>query len=74
MLVDSAKKDKQRPCAMKSNNALNSLVGYCENEIECRRTLLLGHFNEKFDRSRCRPDRGERWMRHVPSQGGERGV
>ena len=63
MLVDSAKKDNA-PAAQLENNlaALNSLVGYCENEIECRRTLLLGHFNEKFDRSRCFDRRENRWM------------
>ena len=63
MLVDSAKKDNA-PAAQLENNlaALNSLVGYCENEIECRRTLLLGHFNETFDRSRCFDRRENRWM------------
>ena len=54
MLMDSAMKDNA-PREVLDNNlgALNSLVSYCENVCECRRTLLLGHFNETFDSQKC---------------------
>ena len=42
MLTDSAKKDGAPRAQLESNlDALNSLVAYCENASECRRTLLL---------------------------------
>ena len=54
MLRDSAKKDGAPPAVLENNmDALNSLVAYCEDECECRRTLLLRHFNEVFERSKC---------------------
>ena len=55
MLTDSAKKDGAPRAQLESNlDALNSLVAYCENASECRRTLLLRHFNETFDEAQCR--------------------
>jgi len=55
MLTDSAKKDGAPRAQLESNlDALNSLVAYCENASECRRTLLLRHFNETFDERQCR--------------------
>ena len=54
MLTDSAKKDGAPRAQLESNlDALNSLVAYCENASECRRTLLLRHFNETFDEKQC---------------------
>lgn len=29
-------------------------VAYCEEQVECRRSVLLAHFNEAFDAARCR--------------------
>jgi bloom syndrome protein len=29
-------------------------VSYCENNVDCRRVLTLGHFGENFDRAECR--------------------
>jgi len=38
-----------------NDEALNSAVAYCENEADCRRSLLLAHFGEQaFDRALCR--------------------
>ena len=28
-------------------------MSYCENNVECRRFLLLRHFGEEFDRAQC---------------------
>jgi hypothetical protein len=33
--------------------ALDRMVEYCDNQVECRRALLLGHFGEAFDRAAC---------------------
>ncbi|KAM7250527.1 hypothetical protein ACFE04_022410 [Oxalis oulophora] len=30
------------------------MVGYCENDVDCRRLLQLIHFGEKFDASNCK--------------------
>ena len=55
MIQESAKQDGAPQAVLEANlDALNSLVSYAENEKECRRTLLLRHFNEQFDRNKCR--------------------
>ncbi|GJP32612.1 hypothetical protein CLOM_g17224 [Closterium sp. NIES-68] len=33
---------------------LHRMVAYCENDIDCRRTVQLSHFGERFDRAHCR--------------------
>ncbi|MCO5608167.1 hypothetical protein L7F22_062373 [Adiantum nelumboides] len=30
------------------------MVGYCENDVDCRRSIQLAHFGEKFDGSTCK--------------------
>eukprot|EP00897_Mesotaenium_endlicherianum_P009631 jgi/Mesen1/8697/ME000052S08131 len=32
---------------------LRRVVAYCENDVDCRRSLLLSHFGEKFEASQC---------------------
>jgi len=55
MLIDSAKKEKALPAVLQNNlESLNSMVSYCENLSDCRRTQLMAHFDEHFERSRCR--------------------
>jgi superfamily II DNA helicase RecQ len=55
MLERSAEESHAPPAVLENNlAALNSLVSYCENESECRRTLLLRHFDETFHHSKCR--------------------
>ena len=55
MLIDSAEKDNA-PHEVKMNKleSLVTMCTYCENTADCRRTQLLRHFNENFDRSRCK--------------------
>lgn len=36
-----------------SIEALYCMSGYCEEEYECRRGMLLGHFGETFDTRQC---------------------
>ncbi|KAI8093469.1 P-loop containing nucleoside triphosphate hydrolase protein [Halteromyces radiatus] len=38
----------------RENEQLNAMIRYCENQTECRRSLLLAHFNEPFDQALCR--------------------
>ncbi len=33
-------------------NNLFSMVSYCMNEVDCRRTILLDHFDERFEAHR----------------------
>lgn len=33
---------------------LHHMVGYCENDVDCRRSLLLAHFGENFEPSNCK--------------------
>lgn len=40
---------------LRNTQGLAKITAYCLNDIECRRTLLLSHFDEKFDSSRCDP-------------------
>ena len=55
MLIDSARKERPHPAVLQNNlESLNTMVTYCENVADCRRTQLMAHFDEKFDRSRCR--------------------
>lgn len=34
-------------------NRLLQVLSYCENKMDCRRVLLLGHFGEEFEKVRC---------------------
>lgn len=55
MLIDSAKKERAQPAVLQNNlESLNTMVSYCENLADCRRTQLMAHFDERFDRQRCR--------------------
>ncbi|KAJ7531759.1 hypothetical protein O6H91_14G057500 [Diphasiastrum complanatum] len=33
---------------------LRRMLGYCQNDADCRRSLQLSHFGEKFDASSCK--------------------
>ena len=55
MLMDSARKERAQPAVLQNNlDSLNTMVSYCENMADCRRTQLMAHFDERFERSRCR--------------------
>ncbi|KAI9053676.1 hypothetical protein LZ554_002630 [Drepanopeziza brunnea f. sp. 'monogermtubi'] len=38
----------------RQRNMLKSMVGYCENRTDCRRSQVLRYFGEKFSREDCR--------------------
>ena len=33
---------------------IHRVAAYCLNEVDCRRSLVLGHFGESFDRRSCK--------------------
>lgn len=42
---------QQLECNLES---LRSMLSYCEDEVACRRVMLLAHFGERFDPGLCR--------------------
>jgi RecQ family ATP-dependent DNA helicase len=40
---------------LRNTEGLCRMVRYCVNEVECRRKLLLAHFDEEFNTSLCMP-------------------
>lgn len=40
---------------LRNTQGLALMTSYCLNDIECRRALLLAHFDERFDSSKCDP-------------------
>eukprot|EP00887_Chlorella_sp_A99_P000649 scaffold5.g649.t1 len=56
MLKQSAAENRTPPEQLRCNmESLNAMVAYCEEEVECRRVLLLSHFGERtFRREACR--------------------
>lgn len=44
--IDDFQKDRKR-------QALHTVYQFCVNETDCRRTLMLNHFTEKFDPASC---------------------
>ena len=44
--IDDFQKDRKK-------QALHTVYQFCVNEIDCRRTLILNHFTEKFDPASC---------------------
>ncbi|RMZ53309.1 hypothetical protein APUTEX25_004797 [Auxenochlorella protothecoides] len=55
MLRQSAEENRSPLEQLKSNEeSLNAMVAYCEEQVECRRVLMLHHFGEhSFDKSKC---------------------
>lgn len=49
------KKDRDLDALSKENHIekLKNVIQYCENHIDCRRTVVLQYFNEKFNREDC---------------------
>jgi bloom syndrome protein len=52
MIVKSSN-DPNGEATRRKIDQLYSCVRYCEEEFQCRRTLQLDFFGEKFDRSKC---------------------
>lgn len=37
----------------RQKEAVRAVVQYCQNEVDCRRVQVLGHFGQKFDPKKC---------------------
>ena len=47
MLRTSAQENRSPPVVLASNmDSLNAMVAYCEEEVDCRRSIILAHFGE----------------------------
>lgn len=55
MITEGAQRDGAHASVISNNEeALNAAIAYCENQADCRRSLLLAHFGElRFDRALC---------------------
>ncbi|BDA40672.1 ATP-dependent DNA helicase Q-like 4A [Coccomyxa sp. Obi] len=54
MLKQSAEEQNTSPAQLQCNmDSLNHMIAYCEEQVECRRSVLLAHFGESFDVKRC---------------------
>ena len=56
MVTEGAQRDGAHHTVISNNEeALNAAIAYCENQADCRRSLLLAHFGEMhFDRALCK--------------------
>ena len=45
--------NKDRSNLNKNMHNMHRMVDYCENSAECRRTLMLEYFGERFERKEC---------------------
>jgi superfamily II DNA helicase RecQ len=56
MVTEGAQRDGAHHSVISNNEeALNAAIAYCENQADCRRSLLLAHFGEMhFDRALCK--------------------
>ena len=50
MINDSGGNEEQKD---RQKQMLRSMVHYCENESDCRRSQVLGYFSEKFSQRNC---------------------
>ena len=50
MINDSGGNEEQKD---RQKQMLRSMVHYCENESDCRRSQVLGYFSEKFSQQNC---------------------
>ncbi|KAJ7184098.1 P-loop containing nucleoside triphosphate hydrolase protein [Mycena filopes] len=54
MIRDSKDPNTTPASIERQEQAVRAVVRYCENESVCRRTQVLQHFGEKFDKKDCR--------------------
>lgn len=40
---------------LRNQEGLARMTAYCLNDVDCRRQVLLSHFDERFDRAHCEP-------------------
>ncbi|EGC37811.1 hypothetical protein DICPUDRAFT_5670, partial [Dictyostelium purpureum] len=53
LIMLSSKENGTHYNLKESKTNLNKMVSYCENDTDCRRSLQLSYFGEKFDKSKC---------------------
>ncbi|KAJ6500335.1 DNA helicase [Mycena sanguinolenta] len=53
MIRDTREQNTTPESIARQEAAVRSVVRYCENESVCRRTQILQHFGEKFDKKDC---------------------
>ncbi|KAJ7490054.1 DNA helicase [Mycena galericulata] len=53
MIRDNKDPNTTRASIERQEQAVRAVVQYCENESVCRRTQILQHFGEKFDKKDC---------------------
>ncbi|KAI8647781.1 P-loop containing nucleoside triphosphate hydrolase protein [Parasitella parasitica] len=51
-LIDKSEGNFQQKQRLRDN--LNTMVRFCENEVDCRRKQIMGYFGERFDPAGCR--------------------
>lgn len=52
-LIESEENDVRPQIRARLKEKLRCVVNYCENEVDCRRSLQLTYLGEKFDRALC---------------------
>ncbi|RHZ82514.1 hypothetical protein Glove_109g136 [Diversispora epigaea] len=50
-LIDSSEGEKVQKRQQREN--LKEMIQYCENQVDCRREIILRYFEERFDRKEC---------------------
>lgn len=53
-MIEKSSNDPHSQATRRKIDQLHTCVRYCENDFECRRTMQLEFFGEKFDSSKCR--------------------
>lgn len=50
-MIDRSEGDHQQK--QQQRESLREVIQYCENNVDCRRQLVLQYFGERFDKSKC---------------------
>lgn len=53
-MIEKSSNDPHSQATRRKIDQLYTCVRYCENDFECRRTMQLDFFGEKFDSSKCK--------------------
>jgi bloom syndrome protein len=53
-MIEKSSSDPHGQATRRKIDQLHTCVRYCENDFECRRTMQLEFFGEKFDSSKCK--------------------
>ena len=52
-MIEKSSSDPRSQATRRKIDQLHTCVRYCENDFECRRTMQLDFFGERFDSSKC---------------------